>query len=385
MTKKMILFLSPLPPPFYGSSMSSETCLNVLKNSNKYEVKNIKINYSKKFSDIEKLSLKKIIGYFIALYKLIKYSLAHNPQLVYLMPATSGFAFFRDFSYALVLKLLNKNIIYHMRTQITDKEKNNKLKKFIFNLAFKNSKVIFLGKELKKDILPYLANSDTYILPNTIIGSIEEDEYLKIEQERLQNKKLRLVFLSNMIKSKGWYKTIQAANILHSNNIDFNLNFAGSWPSEDEKDEFFKLVEEYGLNEKIKHLGYLNNNQKKEILLNSDVMIFPTEYPYEALPRVIIEAFEYGIPVVSTNNGSIPSMITHGQTGYILDNCTPVAIAEYLTMLSDKTKSTEMGRNARKRFISTYEISVFTKNFLKIIDDAITTPENEKFEKLAKT
>jgi glycosyltransferase involved in cell wall biosynthesis len=365
--KKLILFLSPLPPPYYGSAMSSETCLNVLKNSNKYEIKNLKVNYSKEFSDIDKINFKKLAGYFLTLYKIICYSLKYQPQLVYIMPATSGFAFIRDFSYALISKSLNKNIIYHMRTQITNKEKNNKIMNFIFHKAFKNSRVIFLGKELKEDVLPYLNNSETFILPNTINNSIKEHDYLKIEEDRLQNKKLRLIFISNMMKSKGWHKTILAATILNQQNIDFSLCFAGNWPSDNEKDEFFNEISKYSLQKKVKYLGHINEKQKIEILSHSDVMIFPTEYPYEALPRVIIEAYQYGIPVISTRNGSIPSMINHEQTGYLLEDISPIEIAKYILKFSDKNRLINMGRLARQRFLSNYEISVFSKNFEHII------------------
>lgn len=371
MKKKKILFLSPLPPPFYGSAMSSLTCLNVLINSDRYVVKNIKINYSKDFSDVEKINFKKITGYFIALFKLVYYSFNYKPDLVYIMPATSGFAFIRDFSYSLILKMLNPKIIYHLRTQITSKEKNHKLKNLIFNNALKNSDVIVLGKEMEENITSYLNNTNTYILPNTISTSIKEEEFLEIEKARMHESKLRLVFISNMMKSKGWPKTLMAANILQQQNIDFILNFAGSWPSKNEEEEFFNLVEEYKLQGKINYLGHINKQQKKEVFSDTDVMIFPTEYPYEALPRVIIEAYEYGIPVVSTKNGSIPSMIIHEQTGYLLNENTPMEMADYLKKFSDKNRLKKMGRSARHRFLSKYEISVFSKNFQQIIDECI--------------
>lgn len=59
---KKILFLSPLPPPYYGSAMSSQMCLNILKNSKDFEVRNIKLNYSKEMNDIGKINFNKIKG-----------------------------------------------------------------------------------------------------------------------------------------------------------------------------------------------------------------------------------------------------------------------------------------------------------------------------------
>ena len=181
MNKKQILFLSPLPPPYYGSAMSSQTCLKVLQSSNKYEVKNVKVNFSESFSDIEKLSIKKIGRYITTLYELILISVRYKPHLVYIMPATTGFAFIRDFSFALILKLFHPNIVFHLRTQITDRQKKQKIKNHIFRKAFRNSKIIVLGKELKQDILYYFNDSDIYILPNTIKGTLKEKEFNRLE------------------------------------------------------------------------------------------------------------------------------------------------------------------------------------------------------------
>jgi hypothetical protein len=58
--KKKILFLSPLPPPNYGSAMSSKMCLDILRKSDLFEVSNIKINFAKKMDDVGVISLKKI-------------------------------------------------------------------------------------------------------------------------------------------------------------------------------------------------------------------------------------------------------------------------------------------------------------------------------------
>ncbi len=365
--KKKILFLSVLPPPFYGSAMSSLTCLEVLRQDKELEVYNLKINFSNTFEDVGKISLTKIVGFFIILNRIILYSIKHKPDLVYIMPATAGFAFFRDFAFAFILKLMKKNIIYHLRTQITDKDKKSKLKNYIFKKAFKNCRVIVLGKELKNNILPYFNENDIFILPNAILKSLTDEIYEKIEKDRLAVSGLRLVFISNMMKPKGWPVTIETANILNNMNINFSLTFAGSWPSEKEKKEFYELVTKYNLNDKITYVGYLDSEGKNKLLANSDILVFPTEYKFEALPRVIIEAYEFGLPVITTRNGSIPDMVIHEKTGFLISNQSAEEIAGHITALSDKRYLVKIGKESRKKFLEDYELSVFKKKFLTII------------------
>ena len=365
--KKRILFLSVLPPPYYGSAMSSLTCLEVLKQDENLEVFNIKTNFSKTFDDVGKISLTKIAGFFIILYKIILHAIKYKPDLVYMMPATAGFAFFRDFAYAFILKHLKKNIIYHLRTQITDEDRKNKLKNYILKKAFKNSKVIVLGRDLKNNILTYFHENDIFILPNAIGKTLSNEMYEKIEKERLSSPALRLVFISNMMKPKGWPVTIKTANILNKMNFDFSLTFAGSWPSDKEKREFYNLVTKYKLNDKISYAGYVDAEGKNSLLASSDILVFPTEYKFEALPRVIIEAYEYGLPVITTRNGSIPDMVIHNKTGFLLSRQTAKEIAGHITALSDKQHMVNIGRESRKRFLKNYELSIFKRNFLNII------------------
>ena len=351
--------------------MSSEMCLDILKQSSCFEIKNIKVNYSHTLDDVEKISFKKITGYIIVVCKIIFYSIAFKPDLVYMMPATAGFAFIRDFSFSLLLKFLNRNIVFHLRTQLTEKDKKSAVKRYIFKIVFNNSGLIVLGKELEKDILAYLKNGEIFILPNAIPKTLRCKDYVLIEADRQSSKKLRLVFISNMFKSKGWPKTIEAAKILNMMDLDFSLTFAGSWPSDIVEKEFFNLIKKYNLENRIEYLGYVNKEKKNNLLANSDILIFPTEYKYEALPRVIIEAYEYGIPVISTRNGSIPSIISHNKTGFLVSSDIPGEIADHVISLSRKKYLVDIGREARKTFLSKYQLSVYRKGFLDIIQKVI--------------
>ena len=48
---------------------------------------------------------------------------------------------------------------------------------------------------------------------------------------------------------------------------------------------------------------------------------------------VNLEAMEYALPVVSTNEGGIPDVVINGQTGYTVDKNNPKALADALERL----------------------------------------------------
>ncbi|WP_372773170.1 glycosyltransferase family 4 protein [Mangrovibacterium sp.] len=369
--KKKILFLSPLPPPIYGSNLSSLTCLKVIQQHPNFEVKNIQLNHPAKFIDLNKITLGKLFGGLILIGKTLAAVNRFKPDLIYIMPSTGGFSFIRDFGAALTFKLLNQRVIYHLRTQLCDGDLNNGVKSFILKNAFKDSAAIVLGKELMEGVNKYIPAEQIKILPNAIRKTLSDGEFQSIQKERLKTPKLRLLFLSNMIKEKGWPQAIETARILKDRDCDFDMTFAGSWPSRAEEIEFQTLVEEYGLQEFVRHIGFIKGKKKQTTLAQSDLLIFPTAYRYEALPRVIIEAMEYGLPVIANSTAAIPSTIVDAYTGFLLVENTPQEIVEKIDLMHSKQKIAEMGRNARQRYADHYELEILRKSFISILNDQL--------------
>lgn len=58
-----------------------------------------------------------------------------------------------------------------------------------------------------------------------------------------------------------------------------------------------------------------------------DLLVVPSK-PVDNVPRVILEAFAAGVPVLAFASGAIPELIEHGETGLLLPRQTPEALAE---------------------------------------------------------
>ncbi|WP_288428169.1 glycosyltransferase family 4 protein [uncultured Spirosoma sp.] len=366
--KQKVLFLTPLPPPFYGSALSSQTCLNVLKSDNRFEVINIKINYSDSLCNLNKFSLKKIIGFADVLNQIFVSIKKFKPDLVYLMPATSGFAFWRDIIIAIILKMFGLRIIFHLRTRIICHGLIGFIRLKIFKYVFSSQKVILLGKELIADIENIVDRNNILLLTNAIEQHISDDEFNSIFSfKNNDTRNLKLLFLSNMIKAKGWPKALHAAKILSDKGFCFEFYFAGSWISREDEIEFYHTVSGYDLSDKVYFLGHADLDKKKELFNKCDVLIFPTEYRLETFGRVIIEAMEYGIPVIANGIGTIPSIIEHGVDGFVLEENTPTEIAHYIIDLANSVKRSSISLNARNAFLKRFTTDVFKDKFIDII------------------
>src|SRR5206468_11633730 len=65
--------------------------------------------------------------------------------------------------------------------------------------------------------------------------------------------------------------------------------------------------------------GEIGEAEKGDFLGNARALLFPIDWP-EPFGLVMIEAMACGTPVIAYPNGSVPEIIEHGVTGFIVDN-----------------------------------------------------------------
>jgi glycosyltransferase involved in cell wall biosynthesis len=82
------------------------------------------------------------------------------------------------------------------------------------------------------------------------------------------------------------------------------------------KDQIEPLVRS---NPDIEFIGEIGESEKAEFLGNARALLFPIDWP-EPFGLVMIEAMACGTPVVAFRCGSVPEVIDHGQTGFIVSS-----------------------------------------------------------------
>jgi glycosyltransferase involved in cell wall biosynthesis len=69
----------------------------------------------------------------------------------------------------------------------------------------------------------------------------------------------------------------------------------------------------------ITFIGEICDRRKPEFLGNALALLFPIDWP-EPFGLVMIEAMSCGTPVIATRRGSVPEVIDHGLSGFIVDS-----------------------------------------------------------------
>jgi glycosyltransferase involved in cell wall biosynthesis len=81
---------------------------------------------------------------------------------------------------------------------------------------------------------------------------------------------------------------------------------------------------------------------------------------------------QYGLPVVSTDEGAIPSMVIDGETGWICPRKNVDALVNSIEkLLIDKELCKQMGEKGRLRYKERYTVEAFEKKFMDILSEIL--------------
>jgi glycosyltransferase involved in cell wall biosynthesis len=132
---------------------------------------------------------------------------------------------------------------------------------------------------------------------------------------------LRVLWLGNVILSKGIQYLVEAARILRSRNIQFLL--AGPLGISDQAVRSFP--------DNIMILGRVTRDQLGETYRRAHIFVLPTISDGFAITQ--LEAMAHGLPVITTPNCG--RVVTHGVNGFLIPARDGKALADVLARLSD--------------------------------------------------
>ncbi len=224
---------------------------------------------------------------------------------------------YADFSYSSIRSCHNyeKNVIKRLSLAIFSSE-----------WAARSAVKYYGAKENKTKVIPYGANIQS---TKTVKDIIEFNS-------KKSKKTCKLLFIGRDWVRKGGPAAVKVAQELNNKNIKTELTVVGCNPAEASS-----------LPDFVKILGFVDKSKKEggdlidELYRESHFFVLPTVA--DCTPIVFSESNSYGLPVITTNTGGIPSVIKDDNNGKMFDVDIDVRkCADYIgNMFSDFEKYEE--------------------------------------------
>ena len=359
-----ILFIQHMPPPVHGAAMVGKYIHDSELINSKFDCHYINLATASGLEDIGKFKIKKLSSFYHLIKKIRQTIEDIKPGFVYITPNAKGAPFYKDYITVMMLKMMGCRVVAHFHNKGVSSRQDRFIDDFLYKRFFKDIKVILLSERLYSDIQKYVKWEDVYICPN---GIPERCGKIIVEGKR-SSEIPHLLFLSNLIIEKGMLVLMDALKILKDNGCSFVCDFVGAETVEIDTNRFHKEVENKGLHDVVIYHGKRYGTEKDDFLRNADVFVFPTYYNNECFPLVLLEAMQYGLPIITTNEGGIADIVKDGENGLICEARNPEDLANALMrLLDDPLLRIRMGQNGYQKYKERYTLDVFEKRFVEIL------------------
>lgn len=158
-----------------------------------------------------------------------------------------------------------------------------------------------------------------------------------------------IISVGSLERYKGHHVLLDAAAILASKGMDFDIRIIGDGP---ERLSLLRLAEDLGIAERLALPGWIPQEQVFSEMARADVFALasiPLKHQ-DNLPNVLVEASLLNLPCIVSLVGSINEFIINGETGLLVHPENPLELAQGIAnLLESPSLGKTLAHNARKK------------------------------------
>ncbi|MFT5852183.1 MAG: glycosyltransferase involved in cell wall biosynthesis [Colwellia sp.] len=354
----MIFFIGPKLKPITGQAMAFNMAFTHYLGGKRV------FYYEGSNGGVLTVIFKNLFLFFLFLYHFIFNF--RDVKCVYLTTSRSLTGFIRDALFILTCRLFKVRIVNHLHGADFINFRDS------LKWPFK-SIVDFVYSKIDTSIVLMLKMKEQYAMYDGMkVVSISNCAPPMSNLPKKHSDSLKILYLSNIMYSKGVLFVIEAVDNLIKLGIDVQLTIAGS-PMGDE----YKTSEEIQLifkemitgKDYIDYLGTVTGIIKEQLLADSDVFVLPSFYRTEAQPISILEAMLSGSAIITTNHNYLSDLI-NSNNGFVVEPRSAKGIeTSILELINDKSKLESISVYNKDYAEKHYSLETYVNQISKVINN----------------
>ena len=334
-----------------------------------FDIVHVRMDFSHDVDEIGAFRLRKLGHLAQTIVRIAGARLRHGCTTLYYPPAGPNIVpICRDIAILVATRWMFRGVIFHFHASGVSEAYAGlpALLRPLYRLAYRRADVAIRLSELAADDPGALEALTSYVVPNGV-----PDNYPAHRQrpgETLPAGPPRLLYVGVLCESKGLLVLLEACATLKKHGVPFRLDLVGAPQPAEFARVLTETVDAYGLGDEVAFRGVRSGEEKWRIYGEATVFCFPTFFESETFPVVLLEAMQFGLPVVATSWRGIPSIVDDGRTGFLVPHHDAPSMADRIeTLIGSPDLAADMGRSGRERFLRDFTIDAFRRNMETVI------------------
>lgn len=282
----------------------------------------------------------------------------HRPRIMHINSAPDPKAFWRDAVYLVLAKSMGRQTVLEMHGSHlpTDYVSRNRVCQAAIRRLLRLADRIVLVSAA--DFVAY-QNYDPHLATVVIPNAVEVQAGTPPRKPVSDDAPLKLIYIGRLVRAKGVFEAVEAVRLLRARNIHVRLSIVGAGP---DSEELRRSILDAEVQECVQMLGPQHGADKKRVLEESDVLVFPTYG--EGLPYALLESMAVGTVPVTCPVGGIPEVLSKWECGITVPPRDPSAVAEAVhTLHRDRELARALSEAAHRLVVEHYQVSRMAADF----------------------
>ena len=262
---------------------------------------------------------------------------------------------FREFFFLLPAKICGKKVIVHLHA-CSEEVMSSGIKRVMYRSLFMLSDLVIVlsahWEQIVRNLVGDKKRVEVLFNPCGMVEPLSDGTEEKC-----------ILFAGTLIPRKGYETLIRAFSAALKRCPGWRLELAGN--GEIKKAE--QIAEELGIQENIRCLGWVLGEEKRAAFSRASVFCLPSYE--EGLPMAILDAFSYGIPVITTPVGGIPDFAIDGQNMLLFPPGDEKQLEKCIVSLAtDANLRMKLSEQSRKLATEVFSLDAICKQLQAIYD-----------------
>jgi glycosyltransferase involved in cell wall biosynthesis len=243
--------------------------------------------------------------------------------------SSAGFSFYERIAVAFLCRLLAiKTMLFVRSGHFMDEVRASKIRRLFARLLLRVPTVIGAQGEKWRQFYEALGISEDKV---TVVQNWLPPKAQIAEVKGIVHAPIRFIFVGWLVKKKGVVELLEACDILNKQGLKFELTLVGGGDLLEFSKEY---VNDHGLGNFTRVVGWKEQEQVQDLLLLHDVFILPSQA--EGFPNAMLEAMAAGLPSIVTDVGSVSDSLSNDGNGFLLPSGVASEIADAMAIYIDK-------------------------------------------------